>query len=64
MLKKDNIKIYNKTFYDNHKSDEHICEICNGKYRYYNKTHHYNTKKHVAIANIMEKYENKNNFNN
>lgn len=33
-----------------------ICEICEGKYQYYNKYHHNKTKKHVQILKILAKH--------
>lgn len=33
-----------------------ICEICEGKYQYFNKYHHIKTKKHMQILKILEKY--------
>lgn len=43
------------SFYEKHpekKTEQKKCEICGGKYLYYNKSHHYSTKKHTAVAEI------------
>lgn len=42
-------KDYCKTFYEKHAELKHTpltCPLCGGKYRYFNKSHHNNTKKH------------------
>jgi hypothetical protein len=46
--------VYFKKFYEKHKDDEHICEECGGKYKFYNKSHHKNTKKHIFAVKRRE----------
>lgn len=48
--KKYDKKKYNQTFYERNKTrilEKHICEICNGKYTYYNKSKHNTSNKHI-----------------
>jgi hypothetical protein len=41
-------KKYNTTYYETHKNDEcTICDVCNGKYKWYNRSHHNKSKKHI-----------------
>lgn len=41
-------KKYNSTYYEKHKSDEgFVCPVCNGKYRWFNRSHHNKSKKHL-----------------
>ena len=47
---------YVKKFYNNHPEKKDIviiCPICEGKYKYYNKSHHNNTKKHKLVLKCM-----------
>ena len=48
-------KKYNSTYYEKHKNDESIkCELCGGKYKWSNKSHHLlQSKKHIkAISQV------------
>jgi len=46
-------KKYNSTYYEKHKNDESIkCELCGGKYKWSNKSHHLlQSKKHIKAIN-------------
>jgi len=46
-------KKYNSTYYEKHKNDESIkCELCGGKYKWSNKSHHLlQSKKHLKAVN-------------
>ena len=49
---------YRKQFYNDHKTGLYdksiICELCGGKYRYSNKTHHMQSKKHKNLQDYNE----------
>jgi hypothetical protein len=53
--KQEKYKKYNSTYYEKHKNDESIkCELCGGKYKWSNKSHHIKgSKKHLKA--ISEK---------
>lgn len=63
------METYRKKYYEEHKKDSYkeelICELCGGKYKRYNKTHHNNTKRHKElqdynkIKNELEELKNK-----
>ncbi len=41
---------YNKNFFEKHKekiNEQHICDICLGVYKYYTKSKHIQTKRHL-----------------
>jgi hypothetical protein len=46
-------KIYMKKYINNSKN--HICDICNGKYKSYNKYLHEQTNKHKQCLNLIKK---------
>lgn len=48
------------TFYERHPeklTEILVCPICDGHYKYSNKSHHYRTQKHIRIAELIKKYE-------
>ena len=53
MTEKTN-KDYSKKFYEKNKDIEIQCKICAGTYRYYNKSRHVKSKKHVQIKAILD----------
>lgn len=53
--------IYHKKFIEKNADkikEKHICQICNGKYTYFNKYKHNKSKQHQNILKIEEKYKN------
>lgn len=54
LTKSEAAKKYNAKSYIKHKVDEKIkCSVCDGKYSYYNKSHHKQSKKHKDAAEIL-----------
>lgn len=53
-MENENVKKYdNKKYYDNFKNkngqrlkEKFICDLCGGSYTYFNKSHHFKTKRH------------------
>ena len=53
---KDKRKLYNDRYTTKHLaklSSIHNCEICKGKYSLYNKSHHFQTKKHINSVQVL-----------
>jgi len=49
-ISKEQRKVYNNTFIEKNKDKvkcQEQCNICNGHYTYYNKSHHMKSKKHL-----------------
>lgn len=46
-----------KEFYKNH-PDSYTCEICYGKYKYFNKYHHNKTKRHLQFVELNKQKNN------
>jgi hypothetical protein len=46
---------YNKSFYESHKGEKILCNICQIEYSKFNKSHHMNGKLHKQIVKIMNK---------
>lgn len=63
----ENSKKYdNKKYYQNFKekngeklNEKSVCEICGGKYSYFNKAHHNKSKKHCMALEIIKRMEDK-----
>jgi len=58
MIKKYDSKKYYQNFKDKHNEiikKKFTCELCGGKYTYFNKSHHLKTKKHLkTVENPQE----------
>jgi hypothetical protein len=55
----DEKKDYHKKFMEKNKdkiNEKKICEICNGHYTYFNKSHHFKSNRHLNAIKIIEKY--------
>jgi len=51
--KKEAAKRYNAKSYLKHKGESStICEICGGKYLYYNKSHHNKSQRHLMCIEL------------
>lgn len=46
-----------KKFYNEH-LETIECEICYGQYKYFNKSHHKKTKRHIKFLQLKEKSNN------
>lgn len=46
-ISKEKRRVYNKTFINKHKDDKFTCDICNKEYSIFNKSHHYDSNKHI-----------------
>ena len=58
-------KYYSKTFYEKHPdklTKTETCDLCGGKYKYCNKSHHRSTKKHKMVEKIIKEYTTKSNI--
>lgn len=56
LKKKEASKRYNAKSYLKHKGESSTtCEICGGKYLYYNKSHHNKSKRHLICIELKNK---------
>ncbi len=59
-MEEEKIKINKvKKFYETHPeklTDKIICKICNGRYAYFNKSHHNKTQKHLLILKLINDF--------
>jgi len=46
---------YSKSFYENHKGEKIMCNVCQIEYSKFNKSHHMNGKLHKQIVKLMNK---------
>ena len=49
--KQEMYKIYNSKYYEKHKDDNNIICDCGKSYKWYNKSHHLQSKKHIITIN-------------
>ena len=48
-----------KNFYERHPeklTEKFVCKVCNGRYAYFNKSHHNKTQKHLLILRIIKDF--------
>jgi hypothetical protein len=54
--KKEASKRYNAKSYEKHKGEEsQFCEVCYGRFQYYNKSHHNKSKRHLLALEQKNK---------
>lgn len=52
-------KLYYAEYYQKHRSESHVCELCGGKYNFSNKSHHLASQKHKRMVDFAFKMKDK-----